>query len=138
MAGLRRRIRAWAMAWLVLQSTSLTAFVARDCCATHRPAVAATPACHDEVALEPAPDEHAPNGHHAMSAAPDPQDTPARKCVMRGTCAGMTFATILSSPGILPEPTPEPVRLAMRAPSTDVAQQLITRHHTPDPRPPRV
>ena len=161
MTVLRRHLRLWALTWLILQAGSLAAFVPRDCCAAHRPA-AATKTCHETPPTahcpmrdgtgEPCP-MHRPSattthaGHHAEAAhvhdAEQPttdnasHSTPTERCVMRGSCQGVTFASVLSYPGILPDSLPAPVRLALPAPPTDLRQQTLSQLVAPDPHPPR-
>lgn len=162
MTVLRRHLRLWALTWLILQANALAAFVPRDCCAAHRPAVEARP-CHDtaapahcpmrDVAGRPCPmhrgNASATHGDHAKPAAHDhatahtapdateAQHTPARDCVMRGTCHGQTFVSVLSFPGILPDLMPEPVPAGMPASVTDLRQQTLAGVVAPDPHPPR-
>ena len=159
---LRRHVRLWATAWLVLQAASLSAFVPRDCCAAHRPAVAKQ-TCH-EVAPKahcpmraadgkPCPMHRAPepaarhgdgtqdHGTHAdhdvMDNRSDGRPAPERRCVIGGTCQGPTFALVLSNPGLLPDGAVRMPQLAIAEPLGVVRSTPLARFQPPDPRPPR-
>ena len=151
MTLLRRHVRLWATAWLVLQAASLAAFVPRDCCAAHRPAVMPQ-SCHDAAPqahcpmrsasgtpcpMHRAPAEMAHDGHgsHAGHDAPAPTRRSTGNCAIRGTCEGPTFFSVLSYPGLPPDPTPVSVRLGSRAPVIDLHQAPVARFRAPDPRP---
>ena len=108
MMVLRRRLRLWVGAWLVVQAASLSAFVPRDCCAAHR-----------TDAAPPASDHHATGAHCPMPAAdgtPCPmhsgspghaghEQRPTPECSMRGACDGPMsgLAVLLSPHAILPD-----------------------------------
>jgi hypothetical protein len=157
MTILRRHVRLWATAWLVLQAASLSAFVPRDCCAAHRPEVA-KPSCH-EVAPQshcpmraadgkPCPMHRAPEtavheghgSHGDHDAAGDPTDdrrAPERRCVIGGTCQGPTFALILSNPGLVPDATVTMPQLAIVEPASVFDRTPRAGFQPPHPRPPR-
>lgn len=74
MTALRRRVRLWTTLWLILQAGTLSAFVPRDCCATHRPAATAK-TCHEEPPPEHCPmrgADGAPCPMHREPAAAEP------------------------------------------------------------------
>ena len=115
MRSLRARVRLWAIAWLLMQATALSAFVPRDCCASHRPVANAT-SCHEE-----------PKSHH-----PDPL-----KCAMRQACQAPTVFTIFASPGILPSTLAVTRDVGVSAPAPALLETPLARSGRPDIRPPR-
>ena len=115
MRSLRGHVRLWAIAWLLMQATALSAFVPRDCCASHRPATSAVP-CHEE-----------PKGHQ-----PDTPD-----CVMRQACQTPTVFTIFASPGILPSTLAVTRDVGVSAPAPALLETPLARSGRPDIRPPR-
>ena len=159
---LRRHVRLWALTWLVLQASTLAAFVPRDCCAAHRPA-AVKQSCHQKAAsahcpmrdasaapcpmhrdaVPPAHAGHATPASHdqaAGQATPESSDArrqPLRDCVMRGTCHGQTFVSVLSYPGILPDATFEAIPMVRPARATELRQAPLPGLVAPDPHPPR-
>lgn len=85
-----------------------------------------------------APSAHADHAAtHAAPDAPDAQRQAPRDCVMRGTCHGQTFVSVLSYPGILPDVLSEPVPPVTPGSSTDLRQQTLAGVVAPDPHPPR-
>jgi hypothetical protein len=110
MTALRRHVRLWVIAWLFAQAASLSAFVPRDCCASHRP-TAATPACHE-----------APKATH---------------CVLRGTCEGPPLFTVFSHAGILPDTSVAAACAEAATLTPDLREAPVTRTRPPTPRPPR-
>ena len=104
-------MRLWAIVWLLMQATALSAFVPRDCCASHRPTASAAP-CHEE-----------PKG------APD--------CVMRQACHTPAVFTIFASPGILPSMLVATLDVGVATPTPALCETPLARSGQPDPRPPR-
>lgn len=119
MRALRLRLRHCVAVWLVLQTTSLAAFVPRDCCKAHHPDRQEVPACHKK----------------AVAAHAD--ETPT--CAMRATCQGpmVVLASLLSNHGVVPDT----MALQPELPAAPVAPGLpenpIRRLISPDTPPPR-
>ncbi len=119
MRALRLRLRHWVALWLVLQTTSLAAFVPRDCCKAHRPDRPETPACHKKT------------------AAPHSTDTPT--CSMRAACQGpmAVLASFLSTHGVVPDTVGIQPELPARIVETNLSERQIRRLNSPDTPPPR-
>jgi hypothetical protein len=119
MRALRRRLRHWVALWLVLQTTSLTAFVPRDCCKAHHPDRQEAPACHKKAATSHA--EHRPT------------------CSMRAECQGpmAVLAALLSNHGIVPEAISLQPELSATRATAGVREHPIRRLISPDSPPPR-
>jgi hypothetical protein len=127
MASVRRRLRLYVAAWLLLQAASLSALVPRDCCAAH---------AHQRVATVEEPGSLCPL-HRAESGEAGTE--PANRCSMRESCAGpaSTLFTLFSSQGVLPDPLViQPADGASLVTATP-REQLVCRLSSPDPPPPR-
>jgi len=112
----RRRIRLWAITWLLVQAVSLSALVPRDCCVGHRRAAEpAAPACH--------------------KAAEEPRE----KCSISGTCEGPMAALLaqLSAVGVLVEGTRVLPDLAVAPTAPPTFPALTSRPAPPESPPPR-
>jgi hypothetical protein len=117
----RRRLRAFATTWVVLQSLSLAAFIPPSCCLGNaRSAQAPAPAhCHEGTGM-----------HHESDRSSE--------CAMRAACgtqAAALFAA-LSTVGVLQDAlafadSPSAAPLPVSHP------QLIQQFATPDAPPPR-
>jgi hypothetical protein len=129
MKAVRTHLRVYVAAWLIFQVAAFSSIVPRDCCAAHRPAAKAEPACH-EAAPAP-PDVHA---HHGTVPESD-DDT----CSMRGVCGGpmAAFLAQLSLQGVLGDR----LQLVPHVVSTTVEslarEHLTSRLVPPDSPPPR-
>jgi hypothetical protein len=139
MKCLRRRLRVWAAASLVMQSAWLFALMPADCCAAHQPAKADTE-CHESPA--------SPTGHHieAAEGAVCPMhhgagqaNTSAPACSMRANCAGPMSALIsmLAVHGILAEASSLAPPVAALTPPRLPLKHLTNLDPTPDSPPPR-
>lgn len=120
MGFLRRHLRAFAAAWVVLQSLSLAAFIPPSCCLGNvRSAQApASSHCHEGMGV-----------HH---------ESPASGCAMRAACGGQAAALLaaLSNIGVLQDAVAV-ADSASGAPLSISRPQLIQQFHTPDAPPPR-
>jgi hypothetical protein len=116
---LRLRLRHWAALWLLVQATSLAAFVPRECCKAHRPSRQEAPACHKKAAAT-----------HS-----DQSET----CNLRARCEGPmgVLAAFLPTHGIVPTPIALQPELQTRAVSIPDGERLIRRLVSPDTPPPR-
>jgi hypothetical protein len=119
MFTLRRRLRLVVAAWLVLESASLSALVARDCCRAHRVENAPAPSsdsttagrrCHELAAAHcPMHAEAQPACPMHKGAPPDRSDAAGDgedgRCVMRGVCSGPmdALAALMTQSGVLPD-----------------------------------
>jgi hypothetical protein len=112
----RRRLRLWAITWLLLQVVSLTALIPRDCCIGHRRAAEpAAPACHRAA-------EEATN-----------------RCAISGTCEGPMAALLaqLSSVGVLADGIEIRPDLAVTTAVAPTRAAFTSRPAPPDTPPPR-
>ncbi len=112
----RRRLRLWAITWLLLQVVSLTALIPRDCCVGHRRAAApATPACHR------------------------PAEEATTRCAVSGTCEGPMAALLaqLSSVGVLADGIEILPDLPVTTSVAPTHAAFTSRPAPPDTPPPR-
>ena len=141
MNSLRRRLRVWAAAWLLIQVASLSAFLPGDCCAAHASKAGAAKAhCDRPVKAAQCPMRAVDGAPCTMHA--DEHHQPAEsmpQCSMRGACGGPAAALVvlLSNHGVLtasfavsPDPTAGLVTDARR-------ENLTGRLASPEPPPPR-
>ena len=143
MATIRRRLRFWAVAWLVFQAATLSALVPRQCCTAHPMAAAATEAdCHEgapaaaEADCPMAGDGTACPMHHGGHS--DVNEGTA-KCSIRGMCDGpaATFLGSLANHGVLTDPLIITPDLHPKFNPPLVRERLIGRQASPDSPPPR-
>jgi hypothetical protein len=130
MKTLRRRLRAVATAWLLVQAASLSAIVPRDCCAAHRAdAARVARTCHQAATVKL--DGHA--HHHAQP--PASRDT----CALRGACDGPMagFLAQLSLQGVLGQPPQLSRQLVIENYRAQTPEHLTSRLVPPDSPPPR-
>jgi hypothetical protein len=137
MVSLRRHLRAWAVAWIVFQGTSLSALVPIDACAARLSAAAAeqtsattTPHknCHANAAPAPCPmraNSGLPCPMH-RGTSHDMDQSSRETCSMRGTCDPPVAAllALLSNHGVL---TPS------SATSPDLSRSWIAPSAAEDP-----
>jgi hypothetical protein len=134
MMFLRRHLRFAAVAWLLCQVASLSAFGPQNCCLAHRMTDGAAPECHriDDGTCP----MHAADGKACPAHASDDGDE--RPCVIRATCdrPAVALASLFSVNGILAEGTNVPfdatssvLIVAARRPTP-----LLLSHDTPPPR----
>jgi len=148
MSAFRSRVRLVALAWLLCQVASLSAFMPEDCCARHTAVAAAkhhadtTPACH-EVAEAPAPEPEpgaaCPMHHDAGAACPMHRSPTGNCCGMSNGCDGPNrpLANLFSFIGVIDAPVS-----GLSAPlSTPVVldrpSRLLCRLVSPDAPPPK-
>jgi hypothetical protein len=157
MTRLRRHLRAWAMAWCLVQAAALASLLPVGCCAAHEPAAAAEAPCHETPRATQCPMRgaggkscpmhagHADSGQPALHAGHDahatpdaPASAPRRACAIRSACDGPTVFTLFSHAGLVPAAAvaPAPPLLDTR-PMAVAVDPALTRSRTPDPRPPR-
>jgi hypothetical protein len=142
MTTLRRRLRLWAVAWLVCQTALLVAFVPWDCCVAHKMTkVRAERSCH-----EPAPTAAACPMHGAANGAACPMhgdhakhEKPTSSCSMRGTCQGPMAAllSLLSNYGPLSDPFDLVPDVRFVTAVSPLQEQLVVRLTPPESPPPR-
>jgi hypothetical protein len=146
MTALRQHLRFWVTTWLICQVVSLSALVPRDCCAAHRLATEKAKNCHEEAAVPHEAADGAPcpmpgNVGEAcpMHGANPDRQSPARKCIMQGTCDGRMAAlfVIISNHGVLSELPRLAHDLTVTAASKPAREALTSRFTPPDSPPPR-
>jgi hypothetical protein len=132
MAFLRRNLRVFVAAWLMVQAASLNALVPRDCCLAHRPAATS---CHEPAVSA----THCPM--RATGAAPCAMHRgPVRAaCALSSACDGPMAAlfTLLSNHGTLPAATATLPDAAVTSPVIAVRENVTGRFEPPDSPPPR-
>jgi hypothetical protein len=144
MSLFRRRLRAFATAWILFQATSLSALVPRACCLAHQ--LASVPDCHEQAARDasitdagetPPPMQH----HHGQMAQQSPRtpEAPAHQCALRGTCGGPAAAlfALLSTDGVLTDSVTPSIDLLATDSIAASRDQLIPQFESPDAPPPR-
>lgn len=147
MSALRSRARLIAIAWLLCQVASLSAFMPEDCCEKHMAAVAkasgeAAP-CHDaEQAPEPEPEpgDDCPMKHGTDEACPMHRSSTDECCGMSSVCNGpnrplatlFSFAAVLDAPEVSVGPPRSSVTVVPRP------APLLGRLVCPDAPPPKV
>jgi hypothetical protein len=148
MPAFRSRMRLVAMAWLLCQVASLSAFMPENCCATHTAISAAkhakaTPECHEPEpapAPEPEPGAACPMHHETGAACPmHGAPTGGECCGMSNGCEGPNrpLANLFSFVGIFDAPA-----LSVSAPESapvHVERPAPLRHRlvSPDAPPPK-
>ena len=146
MTTIRRHLRMWATAWLVVQAGWVSALVPRDCCAAHQPATAhAKGSCHESAADAHCPMPSAdgtPCPMHRRQSEPGEhhhRSTKTNECALRGTCEGPMAAlfALLSNPGILPESVAAIPNSGIARAPLPARENIVSRRDSPDPPPPR-
>lgn len=144
MTAFRSRMRVVAVAWLLCQVTSLSAFVPEDCCVTHTAMVeakkTALPACHEaEKAPEPKPGDSCPMHQEDGAACPMHRSQSADCCAMSNGCDGPSrpLARLFSFIGVLDAPSSSIAPPASIAASAEPSALLLFRLVRPDAPPPK-
>jgi hypothetical protein len=122
MARLRRRLRAFAAAWLVIHAAWLSAVVPPSCC--RREAV-------------PVPTQQAEHTCHDTAASR--REPPAADCVLRAGCdpQGAAILGLLSGHGLMPSVAVTAPAFAQSALSQVPRDSVLALLTPPDPPPPR-
>ena len=136
-----------AIAWLLCQVASLSAFMPEDCCATHTAISAAkhaaeTPECHEtEAAPAPEPEPGAACPMHQESGAACPMHgSPTDECCgISNGCDGPNrpLAHLFSFVGIFDAPTLSVNAPASSPASAQLPSPLLHRLVSPDAPPPK-
>jgi len=147
MSALRSRVRLIAVAWLLCQVASLSAFMPADCCEKHTAVAAETdgetaPPCHEAEkapAPEPKPGDDCPMKHGEGEACPMHRSSTGDCCGMSRVCNGpnQPLANLLSFAAVLDAPM-----ASMSAPDSSPASSqrpapLLSRLVSPDAPPPK-
>jgi hypothetical protein len=130
----RRRVRVVAIAWLLCQVASLSAFVPEECCVSHaaeEAAKAKAEECHETPAPEPKPGDACPM-HHGEKKTHD-------CCVISNTCdgPGTHLAGLFAYSGMLETPASSAVVLDSVAADVAAPPPLLHRLALPDAPPPK-
>lgn len=133
MSALRRRIRVVAIAWLLCQVASLSAFVPEQCCVSHAAEAAAkakNPPCHETQPAEPKEGDACPM-HHGSRA----HDC----CAIKNSCdgPGMSLTTLFAFVGFVEKPASTFVALESSVAFVSAPPALIQRLALPDAPPPK-
>ncbi len=146
MSVFRSRVRLVAVAWLLCQAASLSAFMPEDCCAMHTAVVAEESAksepCHETEKApepEPKPGDACPMQHGDGAACPMHGSATDDCCGMSNGCDGpnrplanlFSFAAVLDAPvASMSAPESSPASIDRPAP-------LLGRLVSPDAPPPK-
>ena len=144
MTAFRSRLRVVAVAWLVCQVASLSAFVPEDCCVTHTAMAeakkAASSACHEtDKAPEPKPGDACPMHQEDGAACPMHRSQSADCCAMSNGCDGPNrpLASLFSFIGVLDAPSSSITPPASITASAEPPALLLCRLVRPDAPPPK-
>lgn len=146
MSVFRSRLRLVAVAWLLCQVASLSAFMPEDCCAMHKPVVAETSGesdpCHETEKAPPPPPksgDDCPMDHGEGEACPMHRSSTDDCCGMSSGCEGpsrplanlFAFAAVLDAPvASMSAPDSSPAAIELPVP-------LLGRLVSPDAPPPK-
>src|SRR5688500_1028994 len=140
--AIRTRVRAVALAWLLCQAASLTAFVPENCCISHveeQAAKATQDACHETEPAQPEPGDACPMQHGDGGACPMHSSKSSDRCAMSNACdgPGAQLLTLFAYIGA----TEPPVTTAIDLSSTPAFVRAFTsplfRISSPDAPPPK-
>jgi hypothetical protein len=142
MQAIRSRVRVVAMAWLLCQVASLSAFVPDNCCTSHAEEAAArqkTEACHDAEPAEPEPGDACPMAHGDGAACPMHSSTAKDFCAMTNACEGpgSHLTTLFAYIGAIERPATPAVVLDSTAAIPPSSSSPRFRELTPDAPPPK-
>jgi hypothetical protein len=140
-------MRLVAIAWLLCQVASLSAFVPEDCCPAHTAVAAAkhhadaAPPCHEEVAPapEPEPGTDCPMHHGEGAACPMHGSPTGMCCGMSNGCEGPNrpLASLFSFVGVIDAPVSSIGAPASAPIIVDHPAPLLCRLVSPDAPPPK-
>lgn len=148
MSAFRSRMRLVAIAWLLCQVASLSAFMPEDCCPAHTAVAAAkhhadtTPPCH-EAAEAPAPERESgadcPMHHGESGACPMHRSPTGKCCSMSNGCDGPNrpLASLFSFIGVIDAPVSSVGAPASAPVTIDRPAPLLCRLVSPDAPPPK-
>lgn len=140
MTTIRRGLRLWVSAWLVVQAASMAALVPRECCAAHRAAAIEKPrSCHLPVAATQCPMRAADGTPCPMHREGHSDEHSTVRCTMRSTCSGPMAALLasLSHQGVLTARFLLLPDLQVTAAAPSPRESLISPLLPPDSPPPR-
>ena len=132
MTAIRSRVRVVAIAWLMCQVASLSAFVPEECCISHAAEAAAADSSDPHAQHHAAPAEETPaEDCHKAPAAPG--------CTMSNACAGpgTQLLRLVANVGVLERPTAMSVVLESSPADVAPSARPILRLSTPDAPPPK-
>jgi hypothetical protein len=136
MSSVRRRLRIWAAAWLVLQAVSLSVFSSGRCCQVQERTADKNASCHQTPTVPPCP------MHAANTSAPCPMHATHANhdgCAMRGTCSAPSAAVValLATHGVLTDASISAPVLTTTDVVVATTENLVSRLASPDAPPPR-
>jgi hypothetical protein len=134
MRALRRRIHVVAIAWLLCQVASLSAFVPEQCCISHAAEAAAkanTPPCHETAPPESKTGDACPM-HHGNSQSHD-------CCAIKNSCngPGSSLTTLFAFVGFVETPAQTSAVVPSSAAFVPAPPVVIQRLALPDAPPPK-
>lgn len=142
MQALRKRVRVIALAWLLCQAGSLSAFVPENCCLAHVEEAAAKAkkeACHDAEPAKPEPGDACPMAHADGAACPMHSPTSKDCCAMTNACdgPGSRLVTLFAYIGAIERPSTATVALDSTLAIIPSPSFPRFRELTPDAPPPK-
>src|SRR5688572_14458067 len=116
MKAIRNRVRAVAVAWLLCQVASLSAFIPENCCVSHVAEQAAKEKngdCHESEPAAPKPGYACPMEHCDNGACPMHRSQSQDCCVMSNACdgPGAQLLTLFANIGAIEAPVTVPADL---------------------------
>src|SRR5688500_2322540 len=141
MKAIRNRVRAVAVAWLLCQVASLSAFVPEHCCISHVAEQAAqekTDACHESEPAAPKPGDACPMEHGDGASCPMHRSQSKDCCAMSNACdgPGAQLLTLFANIGAIEPPVAAPVDLDSMPVFLPASTSPLFRFTRPDAPPP--
>jgi hypothetical protein len=132
MTALRRRIRFVAIAWLLCQVASLSAFVPGECCKSHaaEAAAKAKAPCHESAPATPKDGDACPMHHGTKSH---------NCCTISNACdgPGQQLTTLFANIGVLESPQSAAIEIDSTAAVGPASVPLLYHLSIPDSPPPK-
>ena len=142
MQGLRKRVRVVALAWLLCQAGSLSAFVPENCCVSHTEEAAAKAkkeACHESEPVKAESGDACPMAHADGAACPMHSSKSKDCCAMTNACngPGSHLTTLFAYIGAIERPATSAVDLDSMPAVIPSPSSLRFQELTPDAPPPK-
>ncbi len=146
MQGIRARARAVAVAWLLCQVASLSAFVPEHCCISHvveaaakEKAAARDEACHESEPPKPEPGDACQMDHGDGAACPMHSSKSTDGCAMSNACdgPGTHLAGLFAYLGAIERPATSTIVLDSTPAFIPASAAPLFQDITPDSPPPK-
>ena len=142
MRVIRSRVRAVAVAWLLCQVASLSAFVPENCCLSHAEERAAKDqqgGCHETEPVKPQPGDACPMQHGDGAACPMHGSKSADCCAMTNACdgPGTNLVSLFAYLGATERPVVTAIDLEITPAFAPASTSPLFRVTRPDAPPPK-